>query len=92
MNVTRVGSLAIMIAGVGILVLLVSGQASSRAHESQQPEKYLDPNSCAISCPLGTPHGGHSGSVTCRDGYAPVCQCASDTEMMAFCELIPASR
>lgn len=92
MNFTRIASLAVMVVAVGIFVLLVSGPASSKAHERQQPEKYLDPNSCAINCPLETRHGGHSGSVTCRDGYSPVCQCASDDEMMAFCEPIPSSR
>lgn len=85
MYATRVASLVIV--GVGILAF-VSGQASSKAQESQQPEKDLDPNSCAISCPMGTRYGGLSGRVGCQDGYAPVCQCVSEAETMAYCEPI----
>ncbi len=71
-----IGFLAL--SGFVILLAVVNVGATQL---SETPE-----NSCSIQCPQNTAYPGLGGSVTCRVGSAPVCQCVNPEEMMAYCE------
>ena len=61
---------------------------SRESNVSSNPEAQQHPNSCAISCPDETAYPDLGGSVTCRSGWAPVCQCTEIEQKMAYCEVV----
>jgi hypothetical protein len=68
--------------GAGGSRILVRGTAHAQNAE-------LKPNACEISCPAGTAYPGLAGAVTCREGFAPACQCTNPDERMAGCQKLP---
>lgn len=89
MNLTRVVSLAILLASVALLGNLVAARPSAVGQAGVELDR-LESGSCAISCPPDTPYAGRRASVTCRAGYSPVCECLREDGKLAFCDPIPA--
>ena len=69
---------------VVFLSLSACSDAESQSHSNATTQ--LEPNSCAIACPVDSAYSGKQGSVTCSDSSMPVCQCADQEEKMAYCE------
>ncbi len=74
-----------LLLGVGpacLAALLLAGSALATAN----PEAELEPSLCSITCPPHeTAYRGLSGSVSCTEGYTPVCQCDDPLQKMAYC-------
>ena len=76
------------------IVVAVLGLAclSACSNTPSQPEAFarepLPGNSCAVSCPSDSVFSGSSGSVGCRTGFTPICQCTDQSRPMASCESI----
>jgi hypothetical protein len=72
---------SLVVAAFALALAWAAGGASDTGGALELPE-----NACAISCPTGTAYAEISGSVSCRDGFSPVCQCTRAEEAMASCE------
>jgi hypothetical protein len=80
------------VAAVSAFAALGSGVGARASGEAAlTPDGMIDvyrtPNSCAISCPEGSPFAG-AGAVSCSAGYAPVCQCNANRPAAGFCEKV----
>jgi hypothetical protein len=87
MNLLRVVSLAVLLAGVALLGNMVAAGPSAKSQTGVELDR-MESGSCAISCPADTPYAGRRASVTCQVGYSPVCECQRDDGKLAFCHPI----
>ena len=69
------------------------GCSGARSDKIPNPESHLEPNSCAINCPVntGNKYAGLSGSASCVETHSSLCQCTDDTRPMAGCTSITPS-
>ena len=78
-----------VLTAVGAIAALIS--LTWGAFASDSPVEWIQGppppvNSCAIHCAADAPaYSGKSGSVICRAGSTPKCQCQEETEPMAYC-------
>ena len=78
---------------LGMLLALFTCSVLVRAAtppDTGNPNVQLEPNSCAIQCPVdASAYAGLGGGVGCVAGSSPVCQCHDAKQKMAYCAALP---
>jgi hypothetical protein len=76
---------------IGIVFVLFGLGCLSACTDTPKPDTFalgpLGANSCAISCSTGG-RLASAGSVECKSGTAPICQCKDRSRPLASCEAL----
>lgn len=74
------------LAGSVVIFLSLTACSDAESQSNSNAKDLLEPNSCAVACPVDSAYSEIRGTVTCSEGFMPICQCANQEEKMAYCE------